>query len=401
MRQSQSILNAAAVHAHARGLLVDCLHLRDYKRSVPARLLASLMLLAALTHSSLCCACRLFPRGPCYDSARKALHAALPPRPRDLLARLIDALHRCLPAFLRAAPQVMALDLHARPFYGKKGTRGSSLGKRKAGTRRRFAYATLAALNPAGRFTLGLLPVPATMRLTTVLRRLLEQAEAAGVGCAYLMMDKEFCSAEVIAWLQKHGVSFLVPMQRQGKSADGGNRRFFELATAPGWYDYGWAAALRKWDFKAKRRVKRGTLTVNVRLGVARGERRGKECRLVYATGGLAGWSVGQVKNAYRRRFGIESKYRQLGRCLARTSSRCQRARLLWVGVGLVALNVWARLHALAFGSGPLGGRRLHLGELRLAVLCFWVAVAIVLDRPPLPQWPTQRPVPDILTDDP
>jgi putative transposase len=401
MRHRQSTLDAAAVHANARGLLVESLRLADYKRSVPARLLASLMLLAALTHSSLCCACQLSPRGPCYDSARKALHAALPPRLRDLLGRLVDALHRCLPAFLRAAPQVMALDLHARPFYGRKGTRGSSLGKRKAGTRRRFAYATLAALNPAGRFTLGLLPVPATMRLTTVLRRLFAQAEAAGVGCAYLMADKQFHAAEVIDWLHRHDVAFLIAAQRHGKSAAGGNRRFFELATAPGWYDHTWTAELRKWDFKAKKRVKRGTLTVEVRLCVARGRRKGKERRLVYATGGLTGWSVGQVRNTYRRRFGIESKYRQLGRCLARTSSTSERVRLLWVGLGLVVLNVWARLHALAFGQGPLGERRLHLGRLRLAVLCFWLAVVIVLGRPPLPVWPTQSLTPAILTDDP
>jgi hypothetical protein len=342
----------------------------------------------------------LHPHAPCYDSARKALHAALPPRPRDLLARLVAALHRCLPDFLRAAPQVMALDLHQRPYYGRKNTQGCCPCKRKAGAKRCFSYATLAALNPAGRFSVGLLPVRPTMRLTTVLQQLLGQAQEAGLSVAYLMMDKQFHAAEVIDWLQKRGLAFLVPAQRHGKGS-GGNRRFFEPACAPGWYDYGWTARRRKWDFKNKKRVQRGELTVSVRLCVARQLKGDKERRLVYVCGGLSGWSVGQVKNAYRRRFGIESKYRQLGRCLARTSSRAERVRLLWVGLGLLLLNVWARLHALAFGQGPLGERRLHLGRLRLLVLAFWVAVAIVLVRPPLPDWPTQRLDPAMLTDDP
>jgi putative transposase len=393
-------VNAARVHVQARHLLIDCLQLRDYKRSVPARLLASLMLLAALTHSSLCCACQLHPRSACYDSARKALHAALPARPRDLLGRLVAALHRCLPDFLRAAPQVMALDLHQRPFYGRKTTKGCCPCKRKAGAKRCFSYATLAALSPAGRFNVGLLPFRPTMRLTTVIRELLGQAGRAGLSVAYLMMDKQFHSAEVIHWLQERGLAFLVPAQRHGKEG-GGNLRFFAPSCEPGWYDYSWTARLRKWDFKDKKRVQKGELTVKVRLCVARQWKQGKEGRLVYACGGISGWSVGQVRNAYRRRFGIESSYRQLGQCLARTSSSDERVRLLWVGLGLLLLNLWARLHALAFGDGPLGERRLLLGRLRLLVLRFWVAVAIVLERPPLPDWPTQRPLLDSLMDDP
>ena len=79
-----------------------------------------------------------------------------------------------------------------------------------------------------------------------------------------------------------------------------------------------------------------GKLTVHVKACVARG-RDGKP--LVYLAFGLGKWTPEQVVRAYRRRFGIEASYRQLGQCLARTCSRSERLRL--VGVALVLGNLW------------------------------------------------------------
>ena len=46
----------------------------------------------------------------------------------------------------------------------------------------------------------------------------------------------------------------------------------------------------------------------------------------------------------YRGRFGIESSYRMLGQCLARTNSTNERVRLLYVGVALLIGNGWGLL---------------------------------------------------------
>ena len=55
----------------------------------------------------------------------------------------------------------MALDLHQRPFYGKKTTRGSTRRQNKQqGTRNSFTYATIAVLTRWGRFTVGLVCRP-------------------------------------------------------------------------------------------------------------------------------------------------------------------------------------------------------------------------------------------------
>lgn len=389
MRPNQSTLRASDVHAYARQLLVAELELKDYKRAVPAPLLASLLLLAACWQTSLSAACQLVRASPSHESARQALHAALPPRPTELLARLLAALRRGLPEHLRRLPRVLALDLHRRPYYGRKNTRGSTRGQKKKSTKGAFCYATLAALAPAGRFTVGLLPVRPHVRLGTIVARLLGQAGAAGLGVAYLLADKEFYAAEVVDWLQRHHVPFVIPATRKGRGA-GGNRHLFEPGRPVGWYDYSWETPRRRRDFKTGKRHKRGSLRVRARMCVARHQRSGKA--LVYCCWGIGKWPPAAVVREYRRRFGIEVQYRQLGQCLAATSSRDERVRLLLVGVALLLCNLWSWLHSEVFSRGPVGERRLRLGLLRLGALRRAVAEAIVSALGGLvAEWPVQR----------
>jgi putative transposase len=47
-----------------------------------------------------------------------------------------------------------------------------------------------------------------------------------------------------------------------------------------------------------------------------------------------------QIFQFYRRRFGIESSYRQMNRVRARTSSTNPALRLLFVGVAFLILNL-------------------------------------------------------------
>ena len=176
MRHKQSTLRASDVHAHARRLLLDELDLKGYKPCLPAALVVSLLILASVWQTSLSGACSLLKDPPCRESARKAALALLPGKPTELLGALLGALRRTLPDHLRRARLAAALDLHQRPFYGKKGTRGSTRRKNKAGTRNSFTYATLAVLTPWGRFTVGLLLTRPKMRLTTHVGTLLAQA---------------------------------------------------------------------------------------------------------------------------------------------------------------------------------------------------------------------------------
>jgi hypothetical protein len=388
MRPSQCTLKASAVHAHAQKLLLAELDLRGYKPLLAPNLAVSLLLLASLWQTSLSGACSFLKDPPSRETARKAALALLPPRPRQLLEALLRALRCAIPQRLRRQPQVMALDLHQRPFYGRKNTRGATRGKKKAGTRTFFAYATLAALTPWGRFTCGLLPTRPKMRLTTVVGGLLRQAEEAGLSISRLLLDKGFYAAEVIDLLQRASVPFLMPAL-----AKAATRHLYDPKTAVGFYDYSWKGALKRYDAKAKKRRRRGALTVRVRGCVARHHRSGEP--LVYATWGLWGWSPAQVAKEYRRRFGIETSYRQLGQCLARTSSRNERYRLLLVGVALLLCNLWAYLHCEAFSGGAWCEVRLALGRMRLKQLAAaLVAVLAALFGGYVEEFQTQRPIP-------
>jgi hypothetical protein len=392
MRHDQFTLKASTVHAHAQRLLRAELEPRDYKPGLPAGVVVSLLLLASLWQASLSAACALVKDPPCREAARKAALAMLPRRPRELLRRLLAALRQTVPEHLRRLPQVMAVDLHQRPFHGKQGTKGSTRRQRKGGTHNSFTYATLAVLTRWGRFSVGLLPVRPRMRLTTIVGELLAQAEQAGLAVAYLLLDKEFYAAEVVGLLQRRGVPFLMPAEKKAAT-----KWLYDPATPVGFYEYGWAGALMRHDPRAGKRRKRGELAVRVRGCVARHPKTGEP--LVYATWGLVGWSPAQVAGEYRRRFGIEASYRQLGQCLARTSSRDERYRLLLVGVALLLCNLWAYLHSEAFSRGKLCETRLELARMRLLHLRVAVAAVIAaLFGGYLAEWPTQRPVPPELT---
>jgi hypothetical protein len=193
--------------------------------------------------------------------------------------------------------------------------------------------------------------------------------------------------------LQKRGLPFLVPLGRRGQKGQG-NAWLFEPTLPLGWYDYTWTTLVRRRHRTSGHRRRRGALSVTVRVCVARQPKDGKP--LVYASWGLGkGWSVAQVVATYRRRFGIEAGYRQLGQCLARTSSRREGLRLLLVGLALLLCNLWALLHDGAFSTGPVSERQPHLGLLRLAELSAALAAVIAAEFGGwVSEWPTQRPLP-------
>ena len=67
------------------------------------------------------------------------------------------------------------------------------------------------------------------------------------------------------------------------------------------------------------------------------------------------------VRDLYRRRFGIESSYRQLGEVRPRTSSPDGVIRLLWVAIGLVLRNAWVWANRAEPHPWPLAAVRLVL----------------------------------------
>ena len=94
----------------------------------------------------------------------------------------------------------------------------------------------------------------------------------------------------------------------------------------------------------------------------------------MYAFLGLNPPNVGWVRREYRRRFGIESSYRQMNQALVATCTRNPLVRLFLVGVALVLRNVWVWLHWQVLSAPRRGGREVRLGRLRFKAMLGWLA---------------------------
>ena len=79
------------------------------------------------------------------------------------------------------------------------------------------------------------------------------------------------------------------------------------------------------------------------------------------------------IRATYRRRFGIESSYRQSHQARIRTSSRKPALRLLFMGVALVLRNVWVWLHAEVMAQPQRGAQTTAAA---IAALCPLAVVA-------------------------
>jgi putative transposase len=201
-----------------------------------------------------------------------------------------------------------------------------------------------------------------------VIRRLLAAARAC-VRPRYLLLDRGFGSVAVLRYLQAARYPFLMPLPLRGRALDhpkgpSGSRVF---AT---WKRSGWSA----YTLTDSQRRK-ATVAVCVQCRNRRGERgqRGREA-LVYAYGGgLRPGSYRWVKETYRRRFAIETTYRQLQQARIRTCTRDPLLRLLDVAVGLILRNVWVWLHWQVLAERRPGGRRVDTNRLTFRALLLWL----------------------------
>ena len=372
MRRNYSRITAVIVTQGLCELVVSHLALTDYKRRLPASLLARLLLLAGALGRSLSFVAQRCDEAPSDETLRKAVLYNLP-GPELLRARLVAALHSLLPPRLFRRTHPAALDFHQRPFYGDGATPGVRGGKREAGTDLFWTYATLCLVSRGTRYTVGFCQVMPGETQEQAVNRLLAQAEQAGVRVRYLLMDRAFHDAAVIANLQGRGIPFVVPLTRRGDERNGtSTAQFFRRGQMSGGSSYSWSSRVTRWDEEKQKQV-RG-VGVRVTVGVCVVARRGGRRPLVYATSRVS-WPPHLVARRYRTRFGIETSYRQLGEGLAATTSKDGRVRLLLVGLALLLRQCWCLEMDRAGLQGS--GRR---AVLRLVELRTWLLVQLALE---------------------
>jgi putative transposase len=257
----------------------------------------------------------------------------------------------------------MALDLSEICYYGQPHRRQRELrrGKRKAGTTRFHCYATLYVVRRGQRFTVAMTYVWEKDALVAVVKRLLQEARRIGLRPRYLLLDRGFYGLEVVRYLQSVRCPLLMPVVHRGRrsrrplSELKGTRRFLA------WKRSGWSTHVM--------RNQQEQTTVRICVVCRPRRRRGKPRPLVFAFWGFCPRSPAWVGEAYRKRYGIESSYRQMNQGRIRTCTRDPRVRMLLVGIALVLRNVWVWLHCAVLGRARGQGVELHLELLRLRTM--------------------------------
>jgi hypothetical protein len=310
--------------------LADVLRLTD-SPALTRTDLARCLLLAAALNVALSAVARHAARVG-RETARKALAADLPDDLDTLEQRLAAALRHHLPGAFRRQPIPIAIDVHRRPFYGDRDTTaGVVAGKSDRSTGWFWTCATAVALVPGRRHTLALTAVRRGEGHAAVVERLLTQVNWAGLRVQYVLLDREFYASGVVNALRRRSLRFIIPMVRRGQAVE----RFFRRGCV-GWFDH----TIRC------RRSRANSASVRVAVVAGPDGRR----PLVFACS--EGFDrLPLVALRYRDRFGIESSYRQLGECLARTTSPDPVYRLLLVGVSVLIRAWWVESAGLSLGE--------------------------------------------------
>jgi hypothetical protein len=369
MRATQYTITAIDIQVYAEVLLQKYVRLPNHGPKCRAMCLWTVLLYAAARICSLAAACAALANAPSDTAAHDALLAGLPAF-AELQRRLNRALQGDLPHALRRRRQPLAIDLTLIPYHGRHLHHPDEIyrSQAKSGTTHFHAYATAYVVRTGLRFTVGLTAVRHGEALAEVIRRLLAQAAKAAVRPRYLLLDRGFCSVDVIRYLQAGRRAFLMPVPRRGrKSTHPQGPSGTQIFAA--WKKSGWGRYTMTNGHKRK-----ATFAVCVKCRNRRGERgrHGREA-LVYAYGGgLRPSSYRWVQQTYRSRFGIETSYRQMNQARIRTCTRDPLLRLLYVGLALVLRNVWVWFHWERLAERRGGGRRLNLNRLtfRHLLLC-------------------------------
>ena len=269
--------------------------------------------------------------------------------------------------------QSVAVDLVAVPYYGQPASDPNEVrrGKAQQGTTHFHVFATAYVIRKNRRVTLALHYVRKDESLVTVLETLKGYLDQRGIKVKLWLADRAFCSVAALKWFE-HQPEAIVPMVARGKQEPpSGSRVLFE-AVVSHWTDYTMrsdtegeisirVAVVRRYSHHSRRQAKRVPAKT-----------------LVYAVVGQKVHSpsyrrsVHSIMARYRRRFGIESSYRQMNEARLRTSSRLPTIRLLAAAIAFLLRNLWALCGWLTLAH-PGSGRRGGSSEFRLQTLLRWI----------------------------
>jgi Transposase DDE domain len=371
-----SIVSASEVHQWALQWLVDARLIKDHGPLCTVVVVWSVVLRAAARMISVFAACRDLAKAPSQQAIFNALTDGLPRTLPVLENRLNEALIGSVSRRLRLPAWQVAIDWHLEPYYGEPQHSRNEIYncKPKQGTSRFHAYATACIVQYGERYTLALTWVRQHETTVVVLRRLLTQIRKMGLKIKRLLMDRAFFSYAVTAFLQEEQLPFLMPVMFRGRKPKKGPARTGLHAIKrekAGWYHH----TLKN----GKEAGAKVSICVAYRSYRHHKTKKRKSQKLLFSAWRVHG-SPTEIRELYRKRFGIESSFRQLRQARIYTCTRNPHLRLVFIAIALLLRNLWVWIHAtkLAEGRGKSKTLRSHL--LRFKRLLDWIAQNVVAE---------------------
>jgi len=227
-----------------------------------------------------------------------------------------------------------AVDIHAIPYHGHQYERKEEIGrsKQKDGTTRFHMLATAYLIGKKKkRFTLAVMFVPLGATMRDIVRTLLDLLRKCGVHVDNLLLDKGFYAIDVVKLLMRFNIGFIIPMRgKRLKKKKGGYRTTYHMkSTSNGKPTSQLVSAVSVIKYNRGKRFKHhGAMQL---------------CFIIYRVN----FSLRQIAEFYRRRFGIESSYKLDKAIRARTSSRNPAIRMFLFNVAVLIQNIWVEVKLL------------------------------------------------------
>jgi putative transposase len=369
------IVTKDEVHGYAHHWLGTALRLEYEGRTCTGSTVLQVLLIAAARVVSIFAACRDLADAPCDQTIRNALGETLPEM-AELERRLNRALATDLPKALRRKARMIAIDLTLIPYHGQplQHEREIYRSSAKSGTTRFHAYASAVVVHKGHRYTLALTHVEQGETMKAVVQRLIATVRRRGVKVKFLLLDKGFSSVEVISYLKRAGYGFIIPAVPRGRKPKRGKKATGLRALLKknhGYYQHTMAS-----NAGGKRRTTKVTICVASKSYRYKKTDKRRCKKLLYAI-----WKVRYcprgIRELYRKRFGIETSYRQMNEARIRTCTRDPRQRLLFVAIALVLRNVWVWLHFKLAINKWADEPQLFLQLLRFNEMLLWITQVV------------------------
>jgi hypothetical protein len=362
-------VSATDVYQWALQWLLDAKLIKDHGWLCSTATVWSILVRAAARMISIFAVCRDLAGAPSQQAVFNALTDGLPRTLSVLERRLNEALAAPLPRCLLRRSWAVAIDWHLLPYYGQPKRSRNELyrSKQQQGTTRFHAYATACIVQRGQRYTLALVWIRKHESMVTVLERLLGYLRKIGLKIKHLLVDRAFFTAAILALLQKENIPFLMPVALRGPKPKKGAKKGLRWIARQkaGWY---------------RHTMMRGSNQVAFSVCVSyrtyyRGKKR-KNQKLLFAAWRLRGEPT-EIRERYRKRFGIETTYRQMHQARIYTCTRDPHLRLVFVVVGFLLRNLWVWIHATQLADSRGQETEPRLALLRFKQLLDWIAQVV------------------------